>query len=100
LDRVTHNLAAGLDCIDEAVQVTDQEAVDMTHWLLQMEGLWVGSSSAVNVVGAVRTARNLDTGCKVVMIIFILSWGLQWPGDTSYSAKSGHGLQGRYYDHL
>jgi cysteine synthase A len=97
LDRVTHNLAAGLDCIDEAVQVTDQEAVDMAHWLLHMEGLWVGSSSAMNVVGAVRTARNLDTGCKVVTIIcdagqrhvtrfwnrdFILSWGLQWPGDT------------------
>lgn len=96
LDRVTQNLSFGLDSIDEAIQVTDQEAVDMAHWLLQAEGLWVGSSSAMNVVGAVRTARNLDTGSKVVTIIcdtgqrhvtrfwnrdFILSWGLQWPRD-------------------
>jgi cysteine synthase A len=43
LDRVTQNLQAGLDCIDTAVQVSDQEAVDMAHWLLQYEGLWVGS---------------------------------------------------------
>jgi cysteine synthase A len=96
LDRVTHNLSSGLDSIDEAIQVTDQEAVDMAHWLLQVEGLWVGSSSAMNVVGAVRTALNLDTNSKVVTIIcdtgqrhvtrfwnrdFILSWGLQWPKD-------------------
>jgi cysteine synthase A len=96
LDRVTHNLSSGLDSIDEAIQVTDQEAVDMAHWLLQAEGLWVGSSSAMNVVGAVRTALKLDTNSKVVTIIcdtgqrhvtrfwnrdFILSWGLQWPKD-------------------
>jgi cysteine synthase A len=96
LDRVTHNLSSGLDSIDEAIQVTDQEAVDMAHWLLQAEGLWVGSSSAMNVVGAVRTALNLDAGSKVVTIIcdtgqrhvtrfwnrdFIISWGLQWPRD-------------------
>jgi cysteine synthase A len=96
LDRVTHNLSFGLDSIDEAIQVTDQEAVDMAHWLLQAEGLWVGSSSAMNVVGAVRTARKLDKGSKVVTIIcdtgsrhvtrfwnrdFILSWGLNWPRD-------------------
>jgi cysteine synthase A len=98
LDRVTHNLSFGLDSIDEAIQVTDQEAVDMAHWLLQAEGLWVGSSSAMNVVGAVRTARSLDKGSKVVTIIcdtgqrhvtrfwnrdFILSWGLQWPRDNN-----------------
>jgi cysteine synthase A len=43
LDRVTKNLQAGLGSIDSAVQVSDQEALDMAHWLLQNEGLWVGS---------------------------------------------------------
>jgi cysteine synthase A len=96
LDRVTHNLAIGLQSIDQAVQVTDQEAVDMAHWLLQAEGLWVGSSSAMNVVGAVRTALDLPLDSRVVTMIcdagqrhvtrfwnrdFIISWGLQWPGD-------------------
>jgi len=96
LDRVTHNLAMGIEHIDSAVRVTDQEAVDMAHWLLKTEGLWIGSSSAMNVVGAVRTALDLPEGSKVVTLIcdggqrhvtrfwnrdFCRSWGLQWPGD-------------------
>lgn len=46
-----------------------QEAVDMAHFLLQNEGLWVGSSSAVNCVGAVKVARNLGRGNCVVTIL-------------------------------
>lgn len=46
-----------------------QEAVDMAHFLLQTEGLWVGSSSAVNCVGAVKAARNLGPGKRVVTIL-------------------------------
>ena len=46
-----------------------QEAVDMAHFLLQNEGLWVGSSSAVNCVGAVKVARTLGRGERVVTIL-------------------------------
>jgi len=96
LDRVTRNTSLGLDYVDEAIQVTDQEAVDMAHWLLQTEGLWVGSSSAMNVVGAVRTALSLPEGSDVVTVVcdgghrhvtrfwnreFVTAWGLRWPGD-------------------
>jgi cysteine synthase A len=52
LDRVTANLA--LAEIDDAVAVTDQQAVDAAHYLLRHEGLFVGSSSAVNVAATVR----------------------------------------------
>lgn len=69
LDRVTQNLTLGLDAIDAALMVSDQEAVDMAHWLLRHEGLWVGSSSAMNLVGAVRTARSLPPGSTVVTIV-------------------------------
>lgn len=94
LDRVTNNMRYGLDCIDTAVQVSDQEAVDMAHWLWQYEGLWVGSSSAMNVVGAVRTALSLPEDALVVTVIcdhgsrhatrfwnraFCEDWGLIWP---------------------
>lgn len=94
LDRITHNMDLGLDCIDTAIRVTDQEAVDMAHFLLKMEGLWIGSSSAMNVVGAIRTALDLPVGSHVVTMIcdagqrhatrfwdpsFIAKWGLQWP---------------------
>jgi cysteine synthase A len=96
LDRLTQNLTESMDCIDTAIRVSDQEAVDMAHFLLRTEGLWVGSSSAMNVVGAVRTALDLPTDSRVVTVIcdagqrhvtrfwnkdFILEWGLKWPGD-------------------
>lgn len=41
----------------------------MAHFLLRNEGLWVGSSSAVNCVGAVKAARKLGHGNCVVTIL-------------------------------
>jgi cysteine synthase len=95
LDRVTDNIAMGLDYIDNAIRVTDQEAVDMAHFILRTEGLWIGSSSAMNLVGAIRTALDLPRGARVLTMIcdggqrhvtrfwnpeFIQNWGgLQWP---------------------
>ena len=94
LDRVTHNFSLGLEAIDRAIRVTDQEAVDMAHWILKHEGLWVGSSSAMNLVGAIRTALDLPPQSNVVTMIcdggqrhatrfwnpiFIKQWGLYWP---------------------
>lgn len=69
LDRITQNFEWGLDAMDGAIRVSDQEAVDMAHYLLKMEGLWVGSSSAMNVVGAIRTALDLPKGSNVVTMI-------------------------------
>jgi len=96
LDRMTHNFRLGVQIVDDAIRVSDQEAVDMAHWLLRNEGLWVGSSSAMNVTGAVRVASTLSPGSTVVTVIcdagsrhvtrfwnadFIREWGLVWPGD-------------------
>ena len=36
----------------------------MAHWLLREEGMFVGSSSAFNVSGAVRVARRMLTEGK------------------------------------
>jgi cysteine synthase A len=94
LDRITNNFARGLDSIDRSFRVTDQEAVDMAHWILRTEGLWIGSSSAMNMVGALRVALDLPRDSNVITMIcdagqrhatrfwnpvFIESWGLQWP---------------------
>jgi len=98
LDRITQNLALGLDLgvIDDAVKVSDQEAVDIAHWLLKEEGIFVGSSSAMNISAAVRYADLMPSGSFVVTVIcdggqrhlsrfwnkdFIQRWGLKWPGD-------------------
>lgn len=59
MNRITRNLSFGVDLVDDAVRVSDEEAVRMSRWLSVRDGLFVGSSSAVNVVAAVRTALRL-----------------------------------------
>ena len=48
LTRSTSNFEAGVDLIDDAVKVTDVQARDMARWLVENDGLFIGSSSAVN----------------------------------------------------
>ena len=67
LNRLTANFQRA--AIDDAFLCTDQEAVDMGRFLLQHDGLWVGSSSAVNCVGAVKAAKRLGPGHNIVTIL-------------------------------
>eukprot|EP01034_Spumella_vulgaris_P022853 gene22853-29027_t len=67
LDRVTHNFAQA--DIDTGVLISDQLMVNMAHWLLRHEGLFVGSSSALNVAAAVHTAMRMGPGKKIVTVI-------------------------------
>lgn len=48
LNRSTANFEYGRDLIDDAVKVSDAQAVAMARWLVQKDGIFVGSSSAVN----------------------------------------------------
>lgn len=59
LNRLTHNIEMGLPFIDTAERVTDDEAVRMSRWLSTHDGLFVGSSSAVQCVAATRIALQL-----------------------------------------
>lgn len=47
----------------------DQEAVEMAQYLLRNDGLFVGSSAAMNCVGAVKVARKLGPGHTIVTIL-------------------------------
>jgi len=67
IGRVTANLAGAP--IDEALSITDAETVHFTYRLLREEGLFLGSSSGVNVAGAVRVARRLGPGHTVVTVL-------------------------------
>jgi len=67
LDRITANFDRAK--IDTATAVTDQEVVLMAHWLLQNEGLFVGSSSALNIAAACQTAKELGPGHTIVTIV-------------------------------
>ena len=64
--RVTNNFMEAK--IDKAYRVTDQQCVEMANYLLNNEGLFIGSSSALNCVGAVMLAKELGPGHTIVRI--------------------------------
>ncbi|KPI35636.1 Cysteine synthase 2 [Cyphellophora attinorum] len=70
LTRSTFNWQVGDDAgvVDDAVRVTDEEARRMARWLCWREGWFVGGSSAVNCVAALRTALALGPGHRIVTI--------------------------------
>jgi cysteine synthase A len=67
INRLTKNFLAAK--IDMACQGTNQEAVDMAYFLQQSEGVHVGPSAALNVVGAVKLARQLGPGKTIVTVL-------------------------------
>ncbi|BFI04996.1 hypothetical protein MPTK1_1g18860 [Marchantia polymorpha subsp. ruderalis] len=67
INRLTENFK--LAQLDGAFRGTDKEAVEMSRFLLREDGLFVGSSSAMNCVGAVRVARQLGPGHTIVTIL-------------------------------
>jgi cysteine synthase len=48
LSRSTANFEVGQEVIDDAVKVTDVQAMAMARWLVEKDGIFIGSSSAVN----------------------------------------------------
>ena len=69
VNRVTANFEAGRDMIDDAVKVTDEQACRMARWLVENDGIFVGSSSSVNCTAAVVAAMKLPPGSRVVTVL-------------------------------
>ncbi|ODQ64274.1 cysteine synthase [Nadsonia fulvescens var. elongata DSM 6958] len=67
--RVTDNLVQEIDLIDDALKIEDQKTIEMVYELLDKEGIYVGASSALNVVAAVEVARILGPGHSVVTVL-------------------------------
>jgi cysteine synthase len=67
IGRVTDNFAGSP--VDAAEHVEDPETVQMVYRLLHEEGLFLGSTSGINVAAAVRVARQLGPGHTVVTIL-------------------------------
>ncbi|XP_010542524.1 PREDICTED: cysteine synthase 2 [Tarenaya hassleriana] len=67
INRLTRNFLMAK--LDGAFRGTDREAVEMSRFLLKNDGLFVGSSSAMNCVGAVRVAQTLGPGHTIVTIL-------------------------------
>ncbi|KAI9680167.1 MAG: hypothetical protein M1829_001404 [Trizodia sp. TS-e1964] len=69
INRVTANFEAGRPLVDDAVRVTDEQAVAMARWLVEQDGIFIGSSSAVNCVAALKTALQMGSGHRVVTVL-------------------------------
>jgi cysteine synthase A len=65
--RVTRNVDGAP--VDVAFQIPDDEALPLAFSLLSEEGLCVGGSSAINVAGAIRLARELGPGHLIATIL-------------------------------
>lgn len=65
--RVTANLEGAP--IDEQFQITDREALPYVFDLLEYEGLCTGSSTGINVAGAVRLAKKMGPGKTIVTFL-------------------------------
>jgi len=55
--------------IDDAIQVTDQEALRVLYQLLRKEGLFMGGSVGINVGAAVALAKQLGPGHTIVTVL-------------------------------
>lgn len=65
--RVTKNLEGVT--VDQAFQISDSEALPYIFDILTDEGLCLGGSSAINIAGAVRLAKELGPNKNIVTIL-------------------------------
>ena len=65
--RITGNLEGAV--VDMPFQIPDAEALPYIFNLLKYEGLCLGGSSAINIAGAVRMAREMGPGHTIVTIL-------------------------------
>ena len=77
--RITKNLEGAP--VDEPFQVTDSEMLPIVFDLLKHEGLCLGGSTGINVMGAIKLAEKLGPGHTIVTILC--------DGGTRYQSKPG-----------
>lgn len=71
INRLTNNIDLALPIIDDAFRISDAEAVSMSRYLVKNDGLFLGSSSACNLVACVKLVRRMGwaEGQTVVTIL-------------------------------
>ena len=65
--RITENLKKA--AIDESFQVNDTDALKVVFDLLKEEGLVMGGSTGINIMGAIQLAKKLGPGSTIVTIL-------------------------------
>jgi cysteine synthase A len=55
--------------VDHAYLISDEEAIPLIYDLLEHEGLCMGGSTAINIAGAIRLAKELGPGHRIVTVL-------------------------------
>ena len=66
LNRNTANFDNAI--LDDAYKVTDEQVLHMAYYLIENEGLFVGGSTAMNLVAAVLQGQK-EPGSTIVTIV-------------------------------
>lgn len=67
--RITNNLAGEIELLDDAYRIPDNESIAMLFEMIDTEGLFLGGTAALNLVGAVKLAKSLPEGSNVVTVL-------------------------------
>jgi cysteine synthase A len=65
--RITKNFDRAL--VDDAFQITDEEALNIIFKLKEDQNISLGGSSGINIGGAIRLAKQLGPGHNIVTIL-------------------------------
>lgn len=60
--RITNNLGTFVTDLDGSMPIADEKSISMVYEMLDTEGLYLGASSALNVVAAYELAEKLGPG--------------------------------------
>ena len=55
--------------IDECFQISDSEALNIVFRMIQEEGLILGGSSGINIMGAIKMGKKIGPNKKIVTIL-------------------------------
>jgi len=72
--------------VDEARGVDEEEGREMARTLARQEGIFAGTSTGLNVVGALRIAREAGAGHRVVTVA--VDSGLKYLNGSLYAVSS------------
>ncbi|VEU21195.1 DEKNAAC102169 [Brettanomyces naardenensis] len=65
---ITGNVASDVKLADGAFFIPDKETITMLFRLIDEEGIFVGSTAALNIVAATKAAKKVPAGSNVVTI--------------------------------
>jgi len=65
--RITDNFSEA--SIDDSYSIDDTETLNILFNLMENEGLFLGTSSGVNVAGAIKLAKKLGSGKNIVTVL-------------------------------